>query len=170
LVPAGCGKAHPVKRGLAGFVLGAGSGTRLRPLTDELPKALCPVGNVPLVDIALARVSAQVLDVAVNAHSTAPALVQHLDGANVRVSVEYGDRLGTAGAIGNMRRWLDGRDVLIHNADAYVTDDLSTLLEGWTGERPRLLVKTGRSKSDFGCRRFCGVSLLPGPIAAQLKP
>jgi NDP-sugar pyrophosphorylase family protein len=40
---------------LAGVVLAAGLGTRFRPLTGLLPKALCPVANVPLVDLALER-------------------------------------------------------------------------------------------------------------------
>ena len=42
--------------GIVGVVLAAGRGTRLRPLTRLRPKALCPVGNVPLVDLALERV------------------------------------------------------------------------------------------------------------------
>ena len=41
-----------------GVVLAAGAGTRLRPLTDLRPKALCPVANRPLVDWALDRVAA----------------------------------------------------------------------------------------------------------------
>lgn len=40
---------------LAAVVLAAGAGTRLRPLTTILPKALCPVGNVALVDLAIDR-------------------------------------------------------------------------------------------------------------------
>ena len=39
-------------------VLAAGEGRRLRPLTESRPKALCPVGNVPLLDRALAAVAA----------------------------------------------------------------------------------------------------------------
>lgn len=42
---------------LAGIVLAAGAGTRLHPLTALRPKALCPVGSVPLVDLALARIA-----------------------------------------------------------------------------------------------------------------
>ena len=40
---------------LCAVILAAGEGRRLRPLTDSTPKALCPVGNVPLLDRALAR-------------------------------------------------------------------------------------------------------------------
>ena len=42
---------------IAGFVLAAGAGTRLRPLTTVCPKALCPVGGTPLVDLAIERVA-----------------------------------------------------------------------------------------------------------------
>ena len=41
---------------LAALVLAAGAGTRLRPLTERRPKPLCPVGNLALLDLALARV------------------------------------------------------------------------------------------------------------------
>lgn len=152
---------------VAGVVLAAGAGTRLRPLTLELPKAMCPVGNRPLVDWALDRVEPHVGSVAVNAHGSQPALVEHLRG-RVRVSVEAGERLGTAGALGHLREWIDGRHVLVHNADSFLTDDLAALLDGWTGEHPRLLVRTEHHASDFGMHRFLGVSLLPASIALTL--
>ena len=152
---------------LAGVVLAAGAGTRLRPLTYELPKAMCPVGNRPLVDWAVDRVTPHVTSVAVNAHESAPALVEHLAG-RVHVSVETGERLGTAGALGRLRAWIDGRHVLVHNADSFVDDDLALLVDGWTGEQPRLLVRPEDHPSDFGEMTFLGVSLLPARIAATL--
>jgi mannose-1-phosphate guanylyltransferase/MurNAc alpha-1-phosphate uridylyltransferase len=152
---------------LVGVVLAAGAGTRLRPLTYELPKAMCPVGNRPLVDWAIDRVSPHVSTVAVNAHESAPSLIHHLDG-RVHVSVESGERLGTAGALGRLRPWIDGRHVLVHNADSFVDDDLALLLDGWSGEQPRLLVRREGHPSDFGEMTFLGVSLLPARIAATL--
>ncbi|MFN8168326.1 MAG: sugar phosphate nucleotidyltransferase [Candidatus Nanopelagicales bacterium] len=152
---------------LAGVVLAAGAGTRLRPLTLERPKALCPVGNVPLVDHALARVAPYAGSLAVNVHGTQPMLREHVvDRAHV--SVEEGERLGTAGALGRLRPWIDGRHVLVHNADSFVDDDLAALVDGWDGTRPRLLVRTEAHDSDFGRHRFLGVSLLPAAIAATL--
>ncbi|HEU4350181.1 MAG TPA: sugar phosphate nucleotidyltransferase, partial [Actinoplanes sp.] len=53
------------QQGVCAVILAAGEGRRLRPLTERLPKALCPVGNLPLLDHALRRVDG--LDVAVNA-------------------------------------------------------------------------------------------------------
>ena len=64
--------------GLVGVVLAAGLGTRLRPLTRLRPKALCPVGNVPLVDLALERVRSSVDAVAVNLHHGRRTLDAHL--------------------------------------------------------------------------------------------
>ena len=57
---------------LAGVVLAAGLGTRLRPLTLVRPKPLCPVGDRPLLDHALDRMAAVAGDVAVNVHHGDP--------------------------------------------------------------------------------------------------
>src|SRR5687767_13297205 len=101
---------------LAAIVLAAGFGTRLSPLTRVRPKALCPVGNVPLVDLAITRVSTVTSDVAVNVHAGRDLLLRHLAG-RVHLSVEEEHPLGAAGAIGHLRAWLDGRPVLVTNAD-----------------------------------------------------
>ena len=152
---------------LAGVVLAAGAGTRLRPLTLERPKAMCPVGNVPLVDLAIARVAPLVGSVAVNVHGSQPMLLGHVAG-RAHVSVESGDRLGTAGALGRLAPWIEGRHVLVHNADSYLESRLDELLDGWTGEHPRLLVREEHEASDFGSMRFLGVSLLPSRLVALM--
>ena len=53
---------------LAAVVLAAGAGTRLRPLTWLRPKALCPVENVPLVDLTVGWARVITSAVAVNVH------------------------------------------------------------------------------------------------------
>lgn len=152
----------------AGIVLAAGAGTRLRPLTTLRPKALCPVGNVALVDRALAMmVRAGIDDVAVNAHHLAGQIVDHLDG-RVHLSVEQPTALGTAGALGALRSWIDGRHVLICNSDAYRDGDLHGLIDGWTGDKPRVLVVRDPAHADFGDWRFAGASLLPWSHAKTL--
>ncbi|MET0903848.1 MAG: sugar phosphate nucleotidyltransferase [Acidimicrobiales bacterium] len=129
-------------KGIVGVVLAAGSGTRLRPLTHLRPKALCPVGNVPLVDLALERVRPAVEAVAVNLHHGRRALDLHLPD-DVHRSVEARALLGTAGALGHLRRWIDGRSTLVVNADAWCPGSLAPFAEGWDGERIRLLVPGG---------------------------
>lgn len=125
--------------GVAGVVLAAGAGTRLRPLSLLRPKPLCPVGGVPLVDLALERVRSAVTAVAVNVHHGREAMEAHLP-ADVHVSVEAPVALGTAGALGQLRGWLDGRAALVVNADAWCPGSLAAFVEGWDGERERLLV------------------------------
>lgn len=153
---------------VAGVVLAAGTGTRLRPLTDVLPKALCPVGNVPLVDLALERLRPLTTKVAVNVHHHRALLEAHLAG-RVHLSVEEPEPLGTAGAIGALRGWIDRRPTLAVNADAWHRFDLSSLLSGWDGECVRLLVVEDRARGDFGPWRYCGASLMPWAEVERLR-
>jgi mannose-1-phosphate guanylyltransferase/MurNAc alpha-1-phosphate uridylyltransferase len=136
---------------VAGVVLAAGVGERLRPLTWVRPKVLCPVGDVPLLDRSLERVRRVTGSVAVNVHHHRPAMEAHLSGhPDVHVSVEPERALGTAGALGRLRDWIAGRAVLVVNGDAWAEGDLTPLIEGWDGERPRLLAPGGgRLRADL---------------------
>lgn len=165
---------------LAGVVLAAGLGTRLRPLTHLRPKALCPVGGVPLLDLALERCAGQTgwgPDVlAVNAHHRASQVVEHV-GTRAHVCVEEPVVLGTAGALARLRPWLAGRAALVTNADTYLTGRLGrldVLTAGWDGERCRLLVaaapqgvsadfpaEAGPADPDGPGWRYVGACLLP---------
>lgn len=145
---------------LAAVVLAAGAGTRLRPLTGILPKALCPVDNVALVDLAIDRARPLTPHIAVNLHHGRALLEDHL-GGRVHVSVEEPEVLGTAGALGQLRDWIDGRPTIVVNADAWHRFELSVLLDGWDGERVRLLVVDDPDRGDFGPWRHCGASLMP---------
>ncbi len=157
---------------LAGVVLAAGAGRRLAPLTYLRPKPLCPVGGRPLVDHALDRLSSSTGDVAVNLHHGAGVLDAYLPRA-VHRSHEQPVALGTAGALGALRDWIAGRAVLVTNADAWLGPDLDVgaFVDGWDGERVRLLTVEDPARGDFGSRRYCGVALLPWrtvrPLAAE---
>jgi NDP-sugar pyrophosphorylase family protein len=150
---------------VAGLVLAAGAGSRLRPLTDLRPKPLCPVGGALLVDLALARVGAHVQDVAVNVHHGADEIAAHVAG-RAHVSHEEEQALGTAGAVGRLRPWLDGRALLVVNGDAWTTSSLAPLLEGWDGERIRVAIAT-----DGELRAGVPVAgaLLPAAEVARLE-
>ncbi|HEX5534798.1 MAG TPA: sugar phosphate nucleotidyltransferase [Actinomycetales bacterium] len=158
---------------LAGVVLAAGLGTRLRPLTLQRPKALCPVGGVPLADLALQRLEPFCGKgpgaLAVNAHHHAEQVVAHI-GGRAFVSVEQPEPLGTAGALGALHDWLDGRDVLLTNADSYLAGPLADLVDGWDRERCRLLVVDTGGPADFGTFRYVGACLLPREMVSGLPP
>jgi NDP-sugar pyrophosphorylase family protein len=152
------------RRGFAGLVLAAGAGTRLRPITARRPKALCPVDGVALVDLAVDRVRSVVEDVAVNVHHGRDAVLAHL-GDRVHVSVEEPVALGTAGAVGALRGWIDGRPTVIVNADAWCVGGMDALVDGWDGERVRVLVPGG---GPLGPGSLIAGSLLPWELARHL--
>lgn len=152
--------------GVVGVVLAAGRGTRLRPLTRIRPKALCPVGNVALVDLALERVRPTVDAVAVNLHHGRQAVDAHLS-ADVHRSVEDDRLLGTAGALGRLRSWIDGRSTLVVNADAWCPGSLAGFVAGWDGERIRLLL-AGEDDLTPGSR--VAGALMPWSQVADLAP
>jgi N-acetyl-alpha-D-muramate 1-phosphate uridylyltransferase len=156
----------------AGIALAAGSGTRLRPLTDLRPKALCPVGGRPLVELALGRLGPLTglgsANLAVNAHHHAGQLLAHFGDGQHRVHLqpEIGHALGTAGAVAALRPWLDGRPAVVTNADSYLPGGLAGFLDGWDGERCRLLCTPTTGGGDFTGAdgvglRYVGACLLP---------
>jgi MurNAc alpha-1-phosphate uridylyltransferase len=164
---------------LCAVVFAAGEGTRLRPLTTTVPKPLCPVGNVPLLDRALARLAHHKLRgpalVAVNACYLGDQVGAYV-GGRAYVSREPGPQpLGTAGALAYLSSWSGGRAVLAGNSDAYlaprtgVVRDLAPLLDDWDGSTVRVLaVPAGNRPAEFGNLRFAGFSLLPPDLVAGL--
>jgi MurNAc alpha-1-phosphate uridylyltransferase len=111
--------------------------------------------------------------VAVNTHHLAEALEAHLEG---RVELSHEPvLLGTGGALGRLRPWIDGRAVLSMNADAVHDASLAPLLEGWDGERIRFLVAgppsvaaaAGHPARLGPTTRLCG-TLMPNAAVADL--
>ena len=113
------------------MVLAAGLGTRLRPLTDELPKPLAWVGDKPMLfHIAMRLQSAGLKNVVVNAHHHADILALSL--ANMplpmRLSREV-DLLGSAGGIANAKALLRQGDVLAWLGDILADVDIEELVK-----------------------------------------
>lgn len=134
------------------------------------------MGNVALVDLAVAR-ARQVTDrVAVNVHHGREQMEAHLDGerpaegavAGVHVSVEEDEALGTAGAVGLLRPWLEGTDVLVLNADTWCLPDMASLVDGWDRQRVRVLV--AGEDPRFGPSARVAGALLPWAEASRLDP
>jgi mannose-1-phosphate guanylyltransferase len=89
------------------FLLAAGNGTRLRPLTDNVPKCLLPIQSVPLLQIWLNNCEAAgITDVLVNAHAHAEAIrrfvAEQQSGVKVRIAEEP-ELLGSAGTLAENR-------------------------------------------------------------------
>ena len=153
---------------LVGVTLAAGSGKRLAPLSGLLPKALCPVGNRALIDLALERLEEVTSEMAVNAHHFADEVLRHINqgwGDAVTVSVETGEALGTAGAIAHLRPWIDGRGTVVVNADSWSPTSLAPLVDGWDGRTVRVMV---HGDGGFGPRAHIVASTLPWSVTKDL--
>ena len=109
------------------FVLAAGLGTRLRPLTDSMPKALVKVGGEPLIVHIIRKLQASGFDsIVVNVHHFADMLEEYLAKKfpEVQVSDEREKLLDTGGGILHARRFLEPDTFLVHNVDISSNLDL----------------------------------------------
>lgn len=116
-----------------GFVLAAGLGTRLRPLSDYVPKPLLPVAGVTLMDHAVSALDlAGVGRIAVNLHHRADRIAAHLEARPdaARFFLSHEPRiLGTGGALAAARGFLAAAPTfLVHNGDVLSDVDLVALL------------------------------------------
>lgn len=134
------------------MVLAAGLGTRLRPLTDELPKALVPVGDMPLLGQIFARLArGGVTQVVLNTHHLPLAFESLVRAAPLSVQViNEPSLLGTAGALANARSFLGTGTVIVYNADILVEFNLDALLAGTHDGAPCLMVAEARAKGTVG--------------------
>jgi len=93
------------------FLLAGGHGTRLRPITDTVPKCLVPICGTPLLGIWLDLCfRSGITDVLINLHAHADTIERYLERCNspVRVRLVHEERLlGSAGTLAANRSWVD---------------------------------------------------------------
>ena len=123
---------------MKGMILAAGLGTRLRPLTDNRPKALVEVAGRTLLEITLRRLREfGVHEVVVNVHHFADMVVDYLkqrDNFGMRIEISCEDVLLDTGGGLKKAAWFfqEGRDssqpFLLHNVDVLSTIDLGRMV------------------------------------------
>lgn len=116
------------------LVFAAGLGTRLRPLTDTMPKAMVPVCGKPLLHHTISRlVAAGATEIVVNVHHFAEQIIdyvaQHDWGVPIRISDERKLLLNTGGGLRQALALFSPSDepILIHNVDILSNADLRAL-------------------------------------------
>ena len=114
------------------MIFAAGLGTRLKPLTDIMPKALVPVGGEPLLAHVIRKlVSAGYDHLVVNVHHFPDQIIGYLQEHNFGVKIDISDEreflLETGGGIAHARSFLEGEPFLVHNVDILSNLDLEWL-------------------------------------------
>lgn len=122
------------------FLLAAGNGTRLRPLTDRVPKCLLPIRGVPLLKIWLEICgNFGINEVLINIHSYPGAVKKYVEGNGGGVMIrlsEEGTLLGSAGTLLENRDWVASDSAFwIFYADVLTNANLAHMLEFHTQRR-----------------------------------
>ncbi|MFK3691834.1 nucleotidyltransferase family protein [Agrobacterium tumefaciens] len=111
------------------MVLAAGLGTRMRPITDTIPKPLVKIAGKPMIDYALdSLVEAGVETVVVNVHHHADQMIAHLGArsdVNILISDERSQLMNSGGGLAKGLKLLEPGPVFVMNADLF-----------WIGEMP----------------------------------
>ena len=171
------------------MIFAAGLGTRLKPLTDHMPKALVEVGGKPLLDIVIDKLREQGYDrFVVNVHHFADQIEEHVAAAEyaplVRISDERDELLETGGGLKKAAPlFADEEPILIHNVDIlsnvdfgwfsrqHLPDEDAVLLVSRRKTKRYLLfdnamrlmgwmnIETGEVKSPFPWLREAGITI-----------
>ncbi len=138
------------------MVFAAGLGTRLRPLTDTMPKALVPINGTPLLEHVLVKIKqAGILEVVVNVHHFSQQIIDFLEekqnfGISIQISDESNELLETGGGLRKALTLLgENEPILLHNVDILSNLNLSELITTHQATDGATLVVSKRNTSRY---------------------
>ncbi|NSW83244.1 MAG: NDP-sugar synthase [Syntrophothermus sp.] len=115
------------------MIMAAGVGSRLMPLTAEIPKPMVPVANRPVMENILGVLRRHgITEIIANLHCHGPVIKEHFgDGASFGVSLLYSEEKELLGTAGGVRRceWFLGDTFVVMSGDALTDVDLTDLVE-----------------------------------------
>jgi len=170
------------------MVLAAGLGTRLRPLTDERPKALAEIGGRTLLEITLARLRRfGIEEVIINVHHLADMVVEYLrknNGFGMRIEISReATLLDTGGGLLKAADFFlreesadgDGEAFLLHNVDVLSAIDLEQMVRFHQQHRPLATLAVQQRKSSRyllmdAQMQLCGRLAAGEPQAEMARP
>lgn len=138
------------------FLMAAGTGTRLRPITDTVPKCLVPIRGVPLLDIWLDALERTGVDeVLLNVHYLPDRVMDHLARRTSKVPVVTSfepELLGSAGTLRVNRSWI-GEDArfLVCYADNLTDFDLRRLVAFHSERHATATLALFRAQNPSAC-------------------
>lgn len=140
------------------MVFAAGLGTRMRPLTDLVPKPMVPVGGKPLIDYTLdALADAGVEGAVVNVHYLPEKIISHVSRRTrprIVISDERSELLAQGGGIKNALPELGSKPFFIANTDAFwigeSTSNLVRLAQNWRPDEMDMLLLLAETEGSIG--------------------
>lgn len=114
-------------------LLAAGKGTRLRPLTDEMPKVMIPIAGKPILEHHVEHLAgAGIREIFINLHHLSERITSHFgDGQKWGVRIRYSfepDIMGTAGAVKKLEAELRGAPFLVVYGDNFSEFDFADFI------------------------------------------
>ena len=157
------------------MIFAAGLGTRLKPLTDNIPKALVPLAGKTLLQWQIEKLKAAgITDIVVNVHHFPDMIINYLNennnfGCNIQVSDERDMLLETGGGLRKAEALLSsevqefrnsGEGILICNVDILSNIDIPTLLKAYNPNEMGVVVVSKRETQRYLLfneeNRLCG--------------
>lgn len=161
------------------MIFAAGLGTRLRPLTDNMPKALVPVAGKPMLGRVILRLKeAGFNDIIINIHHFGGQIIDFLHahdnfGVNIQISDERDGLLDTGGGIMKARHRLDGDEpFLAHNSDILTDIDLAAFYHHHLNTRAEasLLVSERKTSRYLLFDDTCNLQGWINKTTGEIKP
>ena len=142
--------------GVKAFLLAAGRGTRLRPLTDTIPKCLVPIRGIPMLEIWLEVCRRAGIDeVLINLHTHADAVRSVLERRNQDIRVQLSEEpvlLGSAGTLLENREWIAQESSFwILYGDVLTAADLRKMFDFHSVRRPLATIGLNQVEDPGRC-------------------
>ncbi|MBR5324068.1 MAG: nucleotidyltransferase family protein [Muribaculaceae bacterium] len=147
------------------IILAAGLGTRLRPLTDNTPKALVEIGGKTMLEYQILKLKkAGFNNIVINIHYFGEQIIEFLErnnnfGLNIKISDERDLLLDTGGGIAKAGKLFDNdTPILVHNVDIFTNIDLKMVYD--EGAKYDVMLVTEKPRSNrvlyFNNNVLCG--------------
>ena len=126
------------------FILAAGKGERLKPLTNDCPKPLILIKGKPLLEWNLIKLrSAGINEVVINLHYLGEEIIKYFgNGKSFDMKIVYSEEselLGTGGALIHAKKYLDNSPFLLMSGDLWTNYPLQRLISYKTKSKAHLI-------------------------------